>query len=301
MKWLPLLLCTALLAPAVLHAQTGKVTHRFLKSGCNSGSVAIVARDGSIEWEYPIKPETSDAWVLPNGNILFAFKAGVREVNRDKATVWEYLGPAGSEIQGCQPLGGDLVLVGESYKDGTTNLYEMDRSKKVLKKLTLNLGGGSHTQIRQIRKTPQGTYLVTQQRKGGVAMEFDGTGKLVRKFPDGRYVAERLPDGNTLIACGDEHRVIEVDPNNNIVWEVKQNDIPGNQIGFASGLVRLPNGNTVITNWPGHGGVPKDQPQVFEITRDKKLVWEVRDPRLKMISTLQILDEPTVTPAIPSK
>jgi len=301
MKLLTLLLCTALLVPAALNAQTDKVAHRFLKSGCNSESVAIVARDGTIEWEYPIKSETNDAWLLPNGNIIFAFKAGVREVKPDKTTVWEYLAQAGSEIHGCQPLGADLVLVGEACNDGTTNIYEMDRACKILKKLTLSLGGGSHTQIRQIRKTPQATYLVTQQRKGGVAMEFDATGKLLRQFPDGRYAAERLPDGNTLIACGDGHRVIEVNAQNNIVWEVKQDDIPGNKIGFAAAVVRLANGNTVICNWPGHGGMPKDQPQVFEITRAKKLVWEVRDPRLNMISAIQILDAPTLTPALPAR
>jgi len=291
MKPRSFLLAAALLFPFTLSAETGKVQHRFLKSGCNSGSVAIVAKDGTIEWEYPIAPETSDSWVLPNGNVFFAFKAGVREVKPDKSTVWEYYGPAATEIQGCQPLGPNLFLVGESYSNGITYLYEMDRAQTIHKAIKLELGGNAHGQIRQIRKTPQGTYLVTQQRNGGVAMEFDGDGKLVRKFQAGRYVAERLPNGNTLLACGDEHRVIEVDPQDKIVWEVNQNDIPGNILDFVSGVVRLPNGNTVITNWPGHSKVKKDQPQVFEITPDKKVVWEVKDPRLKMISSIQILDE----------
>ncbi len=87
----------------------------------------------------------------------------------------------------------------------------------------------------------------------------------------------------------DGHRVIEVDPQDRVVWEVKQDDIPGNALGFVAGLQRLPNGNTVICNWSGHGGA-KDQPQVFEITRDKKVVWEVRDPRLNLISSINILD-----------
>ena len=80
-----------------------------------------------------------------------------------------------------------------------------------------------------------------------------------------------------------------VDAQNNVVWEVAQNDIPGNVLGFAAGLQRLPNGNTVIANWPGHGGDPA-QPQVFEITREKAVVWEVKNPALKMISCIQILD-----------
>jgi hypothetical protein len=72
-----------------------------------------------------------------------------------------------------------------------------------------------------VRKTPAGTYLVTYQRAGARAEEYDGTGSLLRTFPCGRYVGIRLPDGNTLIACGDDHRIIEVDATDKIVWEVK--------------------------------------------------------------------------------
>lgn len=275
-------------APATSPAT--QVTHRVLKSGCNSGSVAIVGRDGAIEWEYPIADETSDAWLLPTGNIIFAYKHGVREVSPDKKTLWEYPAPDGAEVHSCQPLPGGLFLVGEAHQD-VGYLCEMDRTGKVHKCITIPEKGDPHSQYRQVRKTPQGTYLVTYQRDGGKAREFDADGRLLREFPGGRFVAVRLPDGNTLVACGDEHRVIEVDPAGKIVWQVTQDEIPGNKIGFASGLQRLPNGNTVITNWSGHGGL-SDQPQVFEITRNKQLVWTLKDARLKMISSIQILDEP---------
>jgi hypothetical protein len=92
-----------------------------------------------------------------------------------------------------------------------------------------------------------------------------------------------------LIACGDEHRLVEVDPMDRVVWEVKENDIPGNRLGFVAGLQRLANGNTVICNWSGHSGLDS-QPLVFELTRDKKLVWQVTDKRLNKISSIEILD-----------
>ena len=272
-------------------AQEQPVSHRFLKSGCGSQSVAIVGRDGRIEWEYRVADETSDAWLLPGGNVIFAYKHGVREVTPDQKTAWEFPAPEGAEIHSCQPLPGELFLIGEAHADGTANLYELDRTGRKAKTIPINGGGGAHSQFRQVRKTPQGTYLVTYQRDGGQAKEYDGEGKLLRTFCAGRFVAIRLPNGNTLIACGDEHRVIEVDPQDGIVWEVKEKDMPGNVLGFAAGLQRLPNGNTVICNWSGHGGA-KDQPQVFELTRDKKVVWEVRDPRLNMISSINILDAP---------
>ena len=300
MKQLSTLLCLALVASSAW-AQTPPVAHRFLKSGCGAGSIAIVAKDGTVEWEYPMPNESSDAWQLPNGNFFFSFKAGVREVKPDKSTVWEFPAPKGTEIQGCQPLGENLFLVAESRSNGVTALFEMDRKGQIQKTVELQLGGGAHAQVRQIRKTPQGTYLACQQRAGGKAMEFDAAGKVLRVFVSGRFVAERLPNGNTLIGCGDDHRVIEVDPQDQIVWEVNRSDIPGNVLGFAAGVVRLANGNTVICNWSGHGGTAKDQPAVFEITPDKKVVWEVRDPKLKLISCIRILGEETLTPATPSR
>ena len=131
-------------------------------------------------------------------------------------------------------------------------------------------------------------------------MEFDSEGKLLRTFVSGGFVAERLPNGNTLIACGSAHRVIEVDPQDKIVWEIVQNDIPGNTLGFAAGIVRLANGNTVICNWSRHGSASKDQAFVFEITPEKKVVWEVHDPDMALTSCIRILNEQTLTPSSPS-
>jgi hypothetical protein len=269
---------------------SGPLSHRFLSSTSHLGPTQIISKDGTVEWSYASgTPESNDAWLLPNGNVVVAVRTGVRELTPTKQIVWEYVAPSGAEASSVQPLPGDMFLVGESHADGTSVIYEMDRTKKISVTIPINLGGGVHDQFREVRKTPQGTYITSQQKGGGHAMEFDATGKLLRTFPCGRFVGIRLPDGNTLISCGDDHRVIEVDLQNNIVWEVNEKDIPGNPLAFASGLQRLANGNTVICNWQGHidGGT---SPQVFEITRDKKVVWQVRDAKLGWVSTIQILD-----------
>jgi hypothetical protein len=269
---------------------TGPVSHRFLKGFSGGGSVAIVGKNGEIEWEIAVaEHEANDAWLVPGGNVLFAFKSGCREVNPAKQTVWEFRSAAGAETHSCQPLPDGNILVGESRADGTSFLYEMTHEKKIVRTVTIKNGGGSHNQFRQVRKTPEGTYLVVQQRGGGKAQEVDAEGKILRTFPCGRFVAIRLPDGNTLIACGDEHKVIEVDRMDRVVWQVDENEIPGNRLGFVAGLQRLANGNTVICNWAGHSGLDT-QPLVFELTRDKKLVWQLKDKRLDMISTIEILD-----------
>jgi hypothetical protein len=197
--------------------------------------------------------------------------------------------PSGAESHSCQPLPNDLFLIGEAHSDGTSYLYEIGRDKKIGKTIAIKTTGNAHDLFRQVRKTRAGTYLVTYQRTGARAEEYNDTGKLLRTFPCGRYVGIRLPDGNTLIACGDDHRIIEVDATDKIVWEVKETDIPANKLLFVAGLQRLPNGNTVVANWSGHAGDPS-QPQVFEITRSKTVVWQVKDSKLNLISSIAILD-----------
>ena len=59
-----------------------------------------------------------------------------------------------------------------------------------------------------------------------------------------------------------------------------------------TGLQRLPNGNTVMTNWLGHGQFGK-APHVIEVTPDKKVVWTFADHKtMKTISSIQLLDIP---------
>ena len=72
------------------------------------------------------------------------------------------------------------------------------------------------------------------------------------------------------------------DADGKIVWEFKQKN------AFAG--IRLPNGNTVICNWGGHGRVGR-QPQIIEVSRDKKVVAELFDNKqFKTISGVFLLD-----------
>ena len=59
-----------------------------------------------------------------------------------------------------------------------------------------------------------------------------------------------------------------------------------------SGAQRLPNGNTVIANWLGHGQFGK-APHVIEITPDKRVVWSYANhEKMRTISSVQLLDVP---------
>ena len=57
-----------------------------------------------------------------------------------------------------------------------------------------------------------------------------------------------------------------------------------------AGLQRLPNGNTLVCNWGGHGHIG-EQPQICEITRDKQVVGEIYDfQQFSTISGIFLLD-----------
>ena len=80
----------------------------------------------------------------------------------------------------------------------------------------------------------------------------------------------RLTSGNTLIATGNGHSVIEVTPKKEIVWHLKQDDLPNIRLAWVTTLEVLPNGNYVIGNC--HAG--PENPLVIEIEpASMKVVW----------------------------
>ena len=148
-----------------------------------------------------------------------------------------------------------------------------------------------HGQMRQARKLANGNYLVGHNADR-VVREYDRDGKVVRTIDVGGnpYGAIRLPNGNTLVACGDGHKIVEVDADDNIAWQVGENDLEGNPLRFIAGMQRLANGNTVVCNWGGHGHI-RAQPQIFEVTRDKKVVGVLDDwKNFSTISGVFVMD-----------
>ncbi|MEO5959730.1 MAG: hypothetical protein ABIZ49_07680 [Opitutaceae bacterium] len=150
-----------------------------------------------------------------------------------------------------------------------------------------------HDQYRGTRKTKDGHYLVSRKGEHRIE-ELDGDGKSLRSIPvpGDVHAALLLPDGHLLVACGEGHKVIEFDRAMKIVWSLDENEVPGNPLRLMTGFQRLPNGNTIFCNYLGHGFTGK-QPHFFELTRDKKVVWQFSDhEHFKTINQIQVLDVP---------
>lgn len=270
-----------------------KPSYRVL--GSDRDRVAIVNARGEVEWEVPCRGSAHDLALLPNGNILLPKDSTtIVEMTPEREVVWRhvakpkegYQGPI--EIHAFQRLPDGLTLIAES---GNRRLIEVDKDDQIVREIPLTVNHpDAHRDTRMVRKLDDGHYLVCHEGDGTVR-EYDGTGTVVWSYaldlggrprspghgPEGHgtevFGALRLPDGNTLIAAGNGNRVIEVTPDGKITWSIGHNELPGIRLAWVTTLQLLPNGNLIVGNC--HAG--PENPQLFEVTRDKKVVWTFKD------------------------
>ncbi|MBO0699937.1 MAG: PQQ-binding-like beta-propeller repeat protein [Zavarzinella sp.] len=263
--------------------------------GADNGRVAIVNAHGEVEWEVPNKAEVHDLALLANGNILFPTgPTTIVEMTRDKKVVWKYEakpkdGYKGRvEIHAFERLADGRTMVAES---GNARIVEVNADGKIVHEIPLTVEKPNpHRDTRMARKLANGHYLVCHEADGKVR-EYDATGKVVWTYaldlggrprapghgPEGHgtevFGAVRLPSGNTLIAAGNGNRVLEVTPEGKTVWELKQDELPGIKLAWVTMLQVKEDGNIIVGNC--HAG--PDNPQLIEVTRDKRVVWKFKD------------------------
>jgi hypothetical protein len=261
----------------------------------DKGHVAVVGPDGKVEWEVECRYNSHDIHLLPNGNLLLhTGPATVTEMTPKKEVVWKYEakpkdGYKGRvEVHAFQRLADGTTMVAES---GNRRIVEVDAGGKVVKEVPLTVNKPDpHRDTRMVRKLASGNYLVCHEGDGCVR-EYDPAGKVVWEYkldlggrprspghgPEGHgtevFGAVRLPNGNTVIAGGNNNRVVEVDPAGKVVWSLDQKELPGITLAWVTTLHVLPNGNLIVGNC--HAG--PDNPQLVEVTRDKKVVWTFRN------------------------
>jgi outer membrane protein assembly factor BamB len=269
-----LFVCTPLLAE-----QTGS-PRRVIAGDYSKKRLAIVSLDGKIQWEHRIN-DIHDLHVLPNGQLLFQTTwTKLAEVNPTTGeVVWQYdaenmNGNEGRkvEVHAFQRLPDGVTMIAES---GPGRIIEVDKNGKLLKEVKLKVARPDpHRDTRLVRKLDSGNYLVAHEGENAVR-EYDPSGKVVWEHNVGAqvYSAERLKSGNTLIGTGNGHRVVEVDRTGKEVWSLKETDVPGVKLAWVTMVERLPNGNTLVVNC--HAG--PENPQIVEVTPDKKLVWSFKD------------------------
>ena len=274
---------TSLLAFALAPTVFGLDDDSLVLLGASYGKnvLAICDANGEVLWRHdtegPQKGHAGhhDVHLLPNGNILFHDSwTKVREITLSKEIVWEYDCQASSGNEGKRVhvhafarLPNGETMIAES---GVGRIIHIDRRGKITRQFALGEGGRKNTRL--VRMLANGNYLACAENPG-VVTEYDAEGTVVWEYPIGTrvYGAIRLKSGNTLIASGSGNSIVEVNPAKEVVWQV-EGKVPGTdvELGWMTCLTELPNGNFIAGNC--HAG--DDDPQIFEITRDKQLVWQ---------------------------
>jgi outer membrane protein assembly factor BamB len=261
----------------------------------DKGVVAIADDTGKVYWQYENRAEAHDLHLLPNGNILLPVsRTRILEVTPEKKIVWSYdakprEGYSGRvEVHAFEPLPDGRVMVAES---GNKRIVEVDREGKIAFQMDLTVENPHpHRDTRMARRLDHGGYLVCHEADGKIR-EYDRSGKVLWVYeldlggrprsdghgPEGHgmevYGAVRLKNGNTLIGGGNNNRVLEVNTAGKTVWSIDQKELPGITLAWVTTVTALPNGNVIVGNC--HAG--PGQPQIFEVSRDKLVLWKFMD------------------------
>ena len=272
-------------------AQEAAITHSYVSFGA---ATEIISDKGEVLWRYPAS--TRDGWMLPNGNLLLTLSknkdypgGAVIEVTRDMKVLFEYKGTQ-SEVNTAQALpNGNIVL---TEAGANPRVLEIERSGKIVVEFPLQCQNTNHhMESRMARKLDNGNYLVPQLLDK-VVREYTPQGKIVWEFKTPEepkdswpFTAIRIPNGNTIVNLTHGNSVVEVDPSGKIVWQCSNADLP-DTFKDPCGAQWLPNGNIVVASYAAKG----DAIKLFEINRDKKIVWSRQDGKPHGIHEFQILD-----------
>jgi outer membrane protein assembly factor BamB len=258
-------------------AEVTSPRHRVI--GIQRGTLASFDKNGKVEWTYDGIPDAHTIQELPNGNILTQNSwTNVIELNRSGNIVWSYdsatmNGNEGKEIEvhAALRLPNGWTMIAEC---GSGRIIEVDRKGRINHEIKLQLDKPNfHRDTRRVHKLENGNYLVAHEGDGKVR-EYTPTGKVIWTYelsmqgkasqnghgPEawGNKVnnAIRLRSGNTLIATGDQHSVIEVNPAGEIVWSILPGDLPDMVFAMTKQIEELPNGNFIIGNTYGTNAYP---------------------------------------------
>ncbi|QEG01296.1 hypothetical protein Mal15_53720 [Stieleria maiorica] len=294
-----LLVATIFLAGVCNHVEAEETTHRFLACGQKT---YIMEADGKPSWTYPAA--TRDGYVLDDGTIILTLSkskrhrggAVVRIAPDGKETViWK---GTQSEVNSAQPTADGTFVITEAGDD--PRLLELSSSGEVILEFPLACQKKNHhMQTRMARKIDDGTFLAPHlfdfavyhySPDGTVLGKLDTTvtGDQDHEIHTWPFTAIRHGDGRTLVCCTHGNCIVDFDASGKIVWTLTNEDLPGNWLQDPCGAQVLPSGNIVITSYAA-GRADPQAPKMFEITPDKKIVWQYADGQKIGIHHFQIL------------
>lgn len=259
------------------------IKHSFLIAG---NPTVLVGEDGKVQWK--IAGKARDGYVLENGNVLLSIGNQAKEFTPNNKLVWSYkLSIENKELGTVVRLdNGNTLVVERGVKP---RLREITKDGKVAIEIPLQPEtDNAHMQTRMARKLPNGNYLVPHLLAFKIKeYKADGTvvneiktdleelgGREAKNWP---FTAIRLENGNTVANLTNGNKIVEFDSEGKVAWKATNDDIDGRFVDPCGGQ-RLANGNTIICSY---GQSNPKKVKIFEVTPDKKVVWEFFHPKAR--------------------
>lgn len=248
-----------------------------------SEGLYIVESDGRCSWSFTVPPLNGqspgefdhliyDGWALTNGNILFGTHRYVREIDRQKRTVWEYRVTGKNKVKTCVPLPNGRVAVLNSQDQAILELES--GTGKVLHRIPVPAEGTLHTRYNLLRRTPEGNYLVALRAEERF-VEVDSAGKVRRSLPVPSLpaLAQTLSDGTIL--CSGRFGLIRFDGNGKKTWSFTPEDAAHHfPLLIAVGTVELSDDRFLVVNSDWHYQKPgENRVQLFITDSSKNISW----------------------------
>lgn len=198
-------------------------------------------------------------------------------VDRAKHTRFKF---TGNDLFSTERLANGNFLVNDNSSSSLIELtptgQEIARTPTTIKNSTVN----KHHHALHIQHLDNGDRWVAH-RDHNLARKYNRDGKILRTLamPCSVTSVRELANGNVLVAGGKPARLSEFDPNGSEIWSLTAKDVPSAKLMTICGFQRLPNGNTILTNWTGHNFKGKYLP-IIEVNPNKKIVWSFSDTTL---------------------
>ena len=242
----------------------------------------IIGEDGEVIWDSK-RGGARDGYVLENGNILICWSDKVVEYNEKKEIIFTFLRPKREgkvELSAVQRLENGNTLIVESSVE-SPRIMEVDKSGKVLLSVPLQPETENvHMQTRMARKLKNGNYLAPHLFAFAIK-EYTPQGKVVKtiktdlkelggsKVHNWPFTAIRLKNGNTVANLTNGNKTAIFDADGKLVWSMSNNDVEGTPFRDPCGGQVLKNGNIVICSYGAKDGV-----KIFEVNKNKEIVWK---------------------------